>query len=958
MARIDMSKVSLFEATSEQDEISRKRNYAEWAKGLDLEGYLRRDKIVDTHEHAVNGKLKTWVLASVDDSKTLDFFCACETFQRQGLIQKPTSTEPEKVIAYGISSVYCPPENRGKGYAIHMMRLLHYILAPADSLGVFPEEWGSPPIQPSGLGNASFSMLWSEIGGDLYERAGYNHSLPGWKPHEYVSTVWQYRNMVEHFGRVRWLLEVDCVRLWDEDAIFVEKKFSELGHEEKKITCAFLPNGGVAAFQIRRVLMYLPGSPHLPIPKHWGVEILGENERAYATWVTEIGSSPASLTITRLRTTEKTFPIILSAIMEAAKQNCCTNVEIWNLDSSLNKIAMEFGGEGSQSSKCLPSLAWYGPESAEHVKFLFNENSFQRGIAIADVDCWNRAGTGMLTKVGLMSPVTCTTARVKLKNTLIAKLSMKATAPFVLSALFAFTQCQIITLPPAVSSGFKQEDLDRLWQSVEQILPVTTADVTEVLEPLQNFSVGPDPPRFRPAYLQANTSNLKLPEGFKYGVATAATQVEGAVKTDGRGPSNWDWACHNYVSWCNNIPPDVTINHYYLYKRDIQRAKAMGVNTMSFSISWSRVFPFGLSNSPVNEEAFQYYDSYIDELLANDIEPVVTLFHWDTPLNLISEYHAFLDGRIVDDYANYAETIFRRYGNKVNMWITFNEPKLLKAHATAVQRYRSLKEQGVIADGQIALKHDGSRPVPFDPNSLSDNELVERHSDLYIGIFSQPIYGNGNYPDRVLDAIPSNILPRLTPEDQALIKGSADFYAIDAYTTQVAKTPPNGIEACAKNISDPNWPICQDVSGDIPQYSTVTGWALGAAADPLSSWLGDTSSLLRYQLNWLYDNFPAPGGIYISEFGFAEPFEYDRTELYQITWDERRATYLLDYLNEALLAIYEDGIPLKGTFIWSLADNYEWNLATQQRFGLQHVNYSTPDLQRSYKLSFFQEPPG
>ncbi|GJJ11058.1 hypothetical protein Clacol_005289 [Clathrus columnatus] len=420
-----------------------------------------------------------------------------------------------------------------------------------------------------------------------------------------------------------------------------------------------------------------------------------------------------------------------------------------------------------------------------------------------------------------------------------------------LIALFAFAHSsQTVALPPAVSSGFEPKDLDRL----------ATADITEVLEPLQNFTVGPDPPRFRPAYLQSNISNLKLPKGFKYGVATSAAQVEGAVKTDGR---------------------DVTINHYYLYKQDIQQAKAMGVNTMSFSISWSRVFPFGLRNSPVNEEALQYYDSYIDELLANDIEPVVTLFHWDTPLNLILEYNGFLDSRIVNDFANYAETIFRRYGNKVTMWITINEPKvfcilygdalpynlcypgglnpvtapytctynLLKAHAAAVQRYRSLKEQGIIADGQIALKHDGSRPVPFDPNSPSDNELVERYSDFHIGIFSQPIYGNGNYPDRVLDTIPSSILPRLTPADQALIKGSADFYAIDAYTTQIAKTPPNGIEAYAKNISDPNWRICQDVSGDIPQYSTVTGWALGAAADPLSPWLADPSGLLRYQLN-------------------------------------------------------------------------------------------------------------
>jgi len=542
-----------------------------------------------------------------------------------------------------------------------------------------------------------------------------------------------------------------------------------------------------------------------------------------------------------------------------------------------------------------------------------------------------------------------------------------------------------VVLPSPVSSGFKKTDLDRLWQSVEQTVSVVDANITHFQEPLKNFTVGPEPPRFRPAYLVANTSHLKLPEGFRYGVATAATQVEGAVKAGGRGPSNWDWACHNYLPFCNNQTPDVTINHYYQYKRDIQRAKAMGVNTLSFSVAWPRIYPFGVRDSPVSEEGLQFYDDFIDELIKNGIEPILTLSHWDTPLNLIVNYGAFLNASIIEDYANYATTVFKRYGDRVKMWITFNEPHvycsqyssipynqsytgnlnnitapytciyhLLKSHGTAVKAYRELKNAGKVIDGQIALKHDGQRPIPFDPSSAEDRETVERRSDLYIGIFSQPIYGDGNYPERVRQTIPTSILPALTKEDQELIKGTGDFYAIDSYATIAAKAAPNGIEACARNISDPNWPICQDASGDIPQYTHSTGWALGASADPLSPWLADTSSLLRYQLRWLTDNFPAPGGIYISEFGFAEPFEYLRTEMYQITWDERRSNYLLDYLNEALLAIHEDGIPLKGTFIWSLADNFEWNLATQQRFGVQNVNYSTPDLERTYKLSFFQ----
>ncbi|KIJ57308.1 glycoside hydrolase family 1 protein [Sphaerobolus stellatus SS14] len=541
------------------------------------------------------------------------------------------------------------------------------------------------------------------------------------------------------------------------------------------------------------------------------------------------------------------------------------------------------------------------------------------------------------------------------------------------------------TLPNPVTSGYSRNDLSRLWKSVEHLNPVVHANITHVLEPLKNFSVGHEPPPFRPAYLQATTVHLKLPEGFRYGVATAATQVEGAVKSDGRGPTNWDWTCHNYMSWCNNFTTDVTINQYHQYKQDIQRVKAMGANTMSFSIAWTRIYPFGIRGSPVNEAGLKYYDNLIDELIRNDMEPVVTLFHWDTPLNIVSAYSGFLDEKIVDDFAYYAGTVFKHFGKKVKMWVTFNEPgvycnqyaslpynltyppginsttapytctyQLLKAHATAYRLYKSLADQGSIAKGEIALKHDGSRPVPFNPNNPEDREAVERQADMYIGIFSQPIYGNGNYPERVLKTIPPSILPRFTKDDRKLIKGSADFYAIDAYATQVAKAPPGGIDACARNISDPNWPICRDISKSSMQYSTHSGWALGAAADPLSPWLSAVPNLLRYQLRWLTDNFPSKGGIYLSEFGFAEPYEYDRTELYQITWDERRSNYILDYLNEALLAIHEDGIPLKGAFVWSMADNFEWNLGLQQRFGLQYVNYSDPNLTRTYKLSFFQ----
>ncbi|KAK7687332.1 hypothetical protein QCA50_009838 [Cerrena zonata] len=213
---------------------------------------------------------------------------------------------------------------------------------------------------------------------------------------------------------------------------------------------------------------------------------------------------------------------------------------------------------------------------------------------------------------------------------------LRTTIPILSAVLISIAYAQTSPpdfprLPVPITSGYTQADLDQLWQSVEQSgIPVVNANITRLLEFLANFSVGPEPPRFRPAYLQANTSGLKHPEGVLYGVSTSAAQVEGAVKEGRRGPSSWDWICHNVPSTCSGETPDVTVNEYYLYKRDIRRVKAMGVNTLSFSFAWPRILPFGSKGSPVSEEGLQFYGGFIGGLLRDGVGPVATLFHWQT----------------------------------------------------------------------------------------------------------------------------------------------------------------------------------------------------------------------------------------------------------------------------------------------------------------------------------------
>jgi beta-glucosidase/6-phospho-beta-glucosidase/beta-galactosidase len=551
------------------------------------------------------------------------------------------------------------------------------------------------------------------------------------------------------------------------------------------------------------------------------------------------------------------------------------------------------------------------------------------------------------------------------------------TPPSTEAATSTSTSTTTPTASPTPSFIPNKTTVEDLWAQIEKYSLVLVAAKSNLTDSTE-FELPPAPPAFLSNYLSESTKNLKFPKGFKYGVASAATQVEGAAKEDGKGPSVWDYGPHVYPELYTGAP-DVTNDFYHRYKNDFARLKAMGVNTFSLSIAWTRIYPLG--SGQVNEAGLAFYDKVIDEAIKNNLEPVVTLFHWDTPLALSAQYGAWMSEKIIEDYNKYAETMFRHLGDRVKMWITFNEPRvfcsqvagipytltypdgtnstnapyqcthnLLVAHGTAVQTYRKLVKEGTIAAGQIGLKNDDNKPTPWS-DSEEDKEASDRHADFYIGIFAKPIYVDGDYPMTCRETL-GDMLPPLTPEEQKLVKGSADFYAQDLYRVNTAKAAPNGIKTCMKNSSDPNWPTCQD--NDI-QYTSGApgGWGYGQQADPRVSWLINSWFALREQLKYLTETFPSKGGIYISEFGWAEAFENQRTEHYQIVSDYGRESYYMDYLNEFLLAIHEDKIDLRGIFAWSLYDNYEWASGLTQKFGLQYVNFTDPALPRQFKRSFF-----
>ncbi|KAK0487987.1 glycoside hydrolase superfamily [Armillaria luteobubalina] len=518
---------------------------------------------------------------------------------------------------------------------------------------------------------------------------------------------------------------------------------------------------------------------------------------------------------------------------------------------------------------------------------------------------------------------------------------------------------------------YTPEGLEKLWDIVG---PVEPPPFTTTRVPSAAVTLPPSPTPLYPSfYAQAPRDilpDLKYPKGFKFGVATAAYQVEGAAKSEGKGPSIWDWATRQPNAVYDNTSGDVVDLQYFLYKEDVKRIAALGVNAHSFSVSWARIYPFGTADSPINTAGIDHYSDVIDYHLDNGVEPVVTLFHWDTPLALQAYYGGFTSPEIVNDFVNYAKTVFKAYDGRVKTWYTFNEAStycrriteypfnatltpgvnsstasyhcaynLLRAHAGAAKAFR---EMGI--SGEIALKSSGDIGTPWRSNSTEDTIAVERNVAFDLGLFSDPIYTTGDWPDIAKDTLPAEYLPRFTDEETKDLLGSADFYAIDAYHTVWVKAPDDGIDACVTNTAHPLWPSCNEHV----YFDSDYGYSAGPAGGPQASSVEATPVPIRIMFKDIHSRWPSDK-MYVSEFGAVEPFDYSGPDISVVKNDVLRTNYFLTYLGEMLLSIHEDGVPIQGAFAWAMIDNAEWLLGTAARFGIQHVDYTT--LERSYKRS-------
>ncbi|XP_057712087.1 cytosolic beta-glucosidase [Corythoichthys intestinalis] len=444
-----------------------------------------------------------------------------------------------------------------------------------------------------------------------------------------------------------------------------------------------------------------------------------------------------------------------------------------------------------------------------------------------------------------------------------------------------------------------------------------------------------------------------FPSDFAWGAATAAYQIEGGWQADGKGPSIWDTFCHEEGRVQTG---DVACNSYELWEKDLQCIRQLGLTHYRLSLSWARLLPDGTTGN-VNQKGVQYYNKVIDDLLAWEISPMVTLYHFDLP-QALQDRGGWKASCIAGLFDSYARFCFQTFGDRVKLWLTINEPyvcaklghedgvhapglkepgtaayvvghNMLRAHARAWHSYNSLyrlKQGGAVS---LALNSDWFEPLR--PNHDADVAAVDRSLAFTLGWFAWPLFVTGDYPHTMRAAIGAQNKklgydgnPRLPTfsKDEPPVLGTADFFALNYYTSRKVKHGcVSELGMCmkrdreAEEVLDPDWSIC------------------GAP------WLAVVPGGLRKLLNYIKDTFRNPV-VYITENGFCQAGPL-------VMEDAQRGHFYKETIQEVEKAIGEDGVDVRGYFVWSLIDNFEWADGFDLRFGLFHVDFSHVERRRT-----------
>ncbi|EMY35317.1 beta-galactosidase [Arthrobacter crystallopoietes BAB-32] len=460
-----------------------------------------------------------------------------------------------------------------------------------------------------------------------------------------------------------------------------------------------------------------------------------------------------------------------------------------------------------------------------------------------------------------------------------------------------------------------------------------------------------------------------IPADFTLGVATAAFQIEGAVAEDGRGPSGWDAFAAQPARIVNGDNADVACDHYHRMADDVQLIHALGVDSYRFSLSWPRIQPDGRGGT--NPAGIAFYDRLLDELLSRGISPMCTLYHWDTPLPL-EQAGGWLNRETAYRLADFAAIAAELFGDRVQRWVTINEPTtvtlngyglgihapghpglfdavpaghhMVLAHGLSMQ---ALRAAGV--PGDIGITNVYS-PVVAARGGFVNDLLVELFDVLHNGMFSDPVL-LGRYSEFNPLLMPFlHYLTEVSDEDLAIMSQPLDFYGLNYYfPTRIAPGPgPNtGPDALPEGLPDH---MLED-SPELPFH--ITGWA---QYDRTAFGWPVAPEYLGIALAEMAARYPQLPPVFITEGGasFPDVVVQDALTGEPHVADIQRINYLGDHLAAALAATAPGGaaesVDLRGYYVWTLMDNFEWAAGYSQRFGLVYVDFETQ--QRIPKSSY------
>jgi beta-glucosidase len=423
---------------------------------------------------------------------------------------------------------------------------------------------------------------------------------------------------------------------------------------------------------------------------------------------------------------------------------------------------------------------------------------------------------------------------------------------------------------------------------------------------------------------------------FLWGAATSAYQIEGSPLADGAGPSIWHRFVRTPTLTKDGDTGDVACDHYRRMEDDVAMMKRLGLTAYRFSIAWGRILPEGRGR--VNEAGLGFYERLVDTLLANGIEPMATLFHWDLPAAL-DDRGGWLNPDVADWFADYAGVMFRRLDDRVKLWATLNEPwvvtdggylhgalapghknrfeapiashHLLRSHGKAVQAYRAIGKH------QVGLVVNIEPKYPASTTAL--DLAATRRAEAYMNRqYLDPVF-HGRYPEEMAEIF-GEAWPEWPQHDFDLIRQPIDFLGINYYTRNVVRH------------EETSWPLKAVAVRQKQATYTETGWEVFAQG------LTDTLSWIRKR----YGDIPQ----YVTENGaaFYDPPAASGGRVA----DPLRIDYYRSHLRAVHAAIAQ-GVDVRGYFAWSLLDNLEWSLGYSKRFGLVHVNFET--LERTPKDS-------